>query len=76
MFNQISSQYGINIFGEIEVTSILKYYTQFYDMSMLYKLKPDKNFREEKKQSLHKITLIKEKRFGKIKGHACADSIY
>ena len=43
-------------------------------MYVLSKVNPEKISREEKKQSLSMITLIKDKRWGKIKGHECDDS--
>ena len=73
MFNQMSVQKGINIFSKRAVTGTLKDYTQLYYMNFSAKVNPDKIYREEKKQTLRMIRLVKETRCGKIKGCACAD---
>ena len=73
MFNQISAWEEINIYGERVVAGILKEYIKLYHMSVLSKLNPDKFLIEDKKQALHMITLIKEKKCGNIKGRTCAD---
>ena len=59
MFNQMYAREGINIFVESEVYGKLKEYTWLYHTGVLSQLKVDKILREEKKQALHVITLMK-----------------
>ena len=54
-----SAQTGIKLFGEGEVAGILNEYTQLYRMNVFAKVNSEKLSREEKKQALRMITLIK-----------------
>ena len=46
MFNQMSAQKVIKIFGERSVDGILKEYTQLYGMNVFAKVKSDRILRE------------------------------
>ena len=59
MFNQMSAQNYIKFLVEITVSGIMKKYTELYNMNVFAKVNPYKLSRDNKKQSLCMMMLIK-----------------
>jgi hypothetical protein len=64
---------GIRKHGEVAVNALLKEFCQLDDKSVFEPLDASTLSREQKAAALRSISLIKEKRCGKIKGRTCAD---
>ena len=78
MFTQMTAKKGMKLFGEQAVAAMFKEYKQLNEGAVpgkpvLAPIDPDTLSREEKRQSLEAVNLIKEKRCGKIKGRTCAN---
>ena len=71
--NQMTAKRGIRKHGQVAIDAILKEYTQLDDLEVFKGIHKDTLTKEQVSKTLRLITLIKEKRCGKIKGRACAD---
>ena len=55
------------------MSSIVKKYKQLHDMNMFGRVFPEDLMPKQKRDAFFEVTLIKDKRSGKIKVRACAD---
>jgi hypothetical protein len=72
-FTQMSAKRGIAVFGERAIAAIFKEFKQLHDKGVFRPIHHSKLTASQKKKALREITIIKEKRCGKIKGRTCAD---
>ena len=72
-YAQVSVQEGIKRHGDKAIAAIIKEFTQLNDKQVFKPRIHSELTNKEKKESLNLITMIKEKRDGKIKGRTCAD---
>ena len=72
-YAQVSVSEGIKRHGEKAIMAVLKEYEQLNDKDLFKACDGNKLTYYEKKSALNLITMVKEKRDGKIKGRACAD---
>ena len=70
---QMSAKKGIKIFGERALNAIITEYEQLENLSVFTPLNPNYMNKEDRKNALYAIDLIKEKRTGKLKGRTVAD---
>ena len=63
---------GIQSHGEKAVAAVLNEFSQLNDKGVFKPHRPNELKDREKSEALNLITMIKEKRDGKIKGRACA----
>ena len=79
MFTQVSAKEGIRRWGDVAIAVIIKELKQLHEGAMPGKpvieaTNPDNLTAEDKnKRTLEAVTVIKQKRSGKIKGRTCAD---
>ena len=79
MFTQVSAREGIRRWGDTAIAAIIKELKQLQEGAMPGKpvieaMNPDDMTNEDKmKRTLEAVTVIKQKRCGKIKGRTCAD---
>ena len=73
LFTQMTADKGIKRYGQVAIDALFKEFAQLNDLSVFTPMKANKLSKEEKKDSLASINLIKEKRCGKIKGRSVAD---
>ena len=71
--NQMSAKKGIERHGQAAINAILKEYKQLHDLDVFRGIHRRDLTPEQHKRVLRLITVIKEKRCGKLKGRACAD---
>jgi hypothetical protein len=72
-FNQMSAKEGLRKFGEKAAEALIKEWKQLDEKNVFHGLYFHETTPEQRKQALHLVQLIKEKRCGKIKGRTCAD---
>jgi hypothetical protein len=72
-YAQVSVKEGINRYGHKAVEAVMQEYAQLDDRKIFSPLKPNELSASTKRNALNLITMVKEKRCGKIKGRACAD---
>ena len=72
-YAQVSVKEGIKRHGNKAIAAVLSEFSQLNDKHVFRPRQADELTNMDKKQSLNLITMIKEKRDGKIKGRACAD---
>ena len=72
-FTQMSAKRGIAVFGEKAIVAIFKEFKQLHDKGVFKPIHQNELTAAQKRKALREITLIKEKRCGKIKGRTCAD---
>ena len=72
-FTQISAKKGIKKFGERTLNAIITEYEQLEDFSVFTPLDLKYMNKEDHKNGLYDIDLIKEKRTGKLKGRKVVD---
>ena len=72
-YAQVSINEGIRRHGDKAMAAILNKYTQLNDKKVFKPYMASELTRKEKVDALNLITMVKEKRDGKIKGRACAD---
>ena len=72
-FTQMSARKGIQQFGQLAVTAMLKEYKQLDDLLVFGVVSPASLSEQEQRRALRAINLIKLKRCGKVKGRTCAD---
>ena len=70
---QVSVNEGVKRYGEKAIAAILKEFTQLNDKQVFKPCNPNRLSAATKRKALNLITMIKQKRDGKIKGRACAD---
>ena len=73
VMNQMSAEAGIKKFGQPAIDAIFKEFAQLNDKKVFAGMDPTKLTKEEKQGALRAITVVKEKRCGKIKGRTVAD---
>ena len=72
-YAQVSIKEGIRRHGDKAVEVVLKEFTQLNDKQVFAPLDAKELSPKQRSQALNLITMVKEKRDGKIKGRACAD---
>ena len=72
-FNQMSEKDGIAKHGQDAVTALFKEFAQLHDKRVLKVIKASDLTGEQKRNALHAINLIKEKRNDVLKGRIVAD---
>ena len=73
MLAQMTADAGIKKHGEVAVQAIFAEFAQIEDKNVIAPLDASKLTPQQRKDALRAISLIKEKRCGKIKGRGCAD---
>jgi hypothetical protein len=72
-YAQVSVKEGIKRYGHKAIEAVMKEYAQLDDRIIFDPQHADTLTRQQKYDALNLITMVKEKRCGKIKGRACAD---
>jgi hypothetical protein len=72
-FNQMSAKDGIAKHGEAAVMALFKEFAQLHDKRVFKAIRASDLSFEQKKNALHAINIIKEKRNGVLKGRTVAD---
>ena len=70
---QVNVKEGIKRYGDRAVEAVIKEYAQLDEKGTFEPKDPSKLTSEQKVEALNLITIVKEKRRGKIKERACAD---
>jgi hypothetical protein len=70
---QVSAKKGLKMFGERAAMAIITEFKQLHDKSVFKPVHMNSVPYEERKKALRAITLVQEKRCGKIKGRTVAD---
>ena len=73
VFTQMSAEAGIKKHGQVAEEALMKEFQQFRDMDVFEPMDATTLSNENKKDALKAISVIKEKRCGKIKGRTVAD---
>lgn len=73
IFNQMTAKAGIKKHGKVAIDALYQEFLQLHDLDVFEGLHPDKLTKEQKRAALRAISVIKEKRCGKIKGRTVAD---
>jgi hypothetical protein len=73
MFTQMTADAGIRKHGDLAVDALMAEFAQLDDLNVFQGLHASTLTRDQKKEALRAINLIKEKRCGKIKGQTVAD---
>ena len=73
VFTQMSAEAGIKKHGQVAEEALMKEFQQFRDMDVFEPMDAATLTDENKKDALKAISVIKEKRCGKIKGRTVAD---
>ena len=73
LFTQMTADQGIKTYGEAAVSALVKEFAQLDDLNVFQCIPKQSLSKEQKKDALPLINLIKEKRCGKIKGRTVAD---
>ena len=72
-YAQVSVKEGIRRHGQKAIDAMIKEFTQLHKQNTFVPVLATKLSKKAKKEALNLITMIKQKRCGKIKGRACAD---
>ena len=72
-YAQVSVKEGIKRHDDKAIAALLNEFSQLNDIQVFKPRKADELTKVNKQQALNLITIVKEKRGGKIKGRACAD---
>ena len=72
-YAHVSVKEGIKSHGKRAIDAVLSEFTQLNDKNIFKPVNPQSMSQRGKREALNLITLVKEKRNGKIKGRACAD---
>ena len=72
-YEQVSVEEGLRRFGNKAVEAVLSEYSQLNDKQVFRTRLAKELTAKQKSEALNLITMIKQKRCGKIKGRACAD---
>ena len=70
---QVSVKEGIRRFGDKTVDAVLTEYAQLNEKNVFAPVNANKLTKKQKSDALTLLTMIKQKRCGKIKGRECAD---
>jgi hypothetical protein len=70
---QLTAKAGIKKHGQVALDALFKEFSQLHDLGVFLAQDANKLTREEKKGSLRAISMITEKRCGRIKGRTVAD---
>ena len=70
---QVSAKKGLKMFGERAALAIITEFKQLHDKAVFRPIHANKIPYEERRKALRAITLVQEKRCGKIKGRTVAD---
>ena len=73
LLNQMSAKVGIKKHGKVAIEAIFDEFLQFHDLDVFKPRSSSSLTKEQKKAALRAISVIKEKRCGKIKGRTVAD---
>ena len=73
MLTQMSAAAGIKRYGQPAIDALLKEFLQLDEQAVFDPKHAHELTREQKREALRSVNLIKEKRCGKIKGRSCAD---
>ena len=73
LFNQMSAKAGVKTFGDKAVNAIIQEYKQLDEKMAFNPIAKESLTLDDRKKALRSITLIKEKRCGRIKGRTVAD---
>lgn len=73
-FTQMTANKGIKTYGKHTVDAIFKEFAQLNDLLVFRSLDANKLTREQKRNTLRAIVLIKKRRCRKIKGRTVADT--
>ena len=73
IMTQMSAKKGLRMFGDRAAEAIIKEFKQLHEKNVFKPREFDSLSHEERKKALRAITLISEKRDGKIKGRTVAD---
>jgi hypothetical protein len=73
ILNQMSAKVGIKIHGKVAIDAIFDEFLQFHDLNVFDPRSASSLTRAQKRGALQAISVIKEKRRGKIKGRTVAD---
>ena len=73
MLVQVSAKKGLQMFGERAALAIIKEFKQLHDKAVFRPIHSKTIPFEERRKALRAITLVQEKRCGKIKGRTVAD---
>ena len=71
--DQVSVEEGIRRFGDKAIEAVLSEYAQLNDKNVFKSRFANELSSKQKTDALNLITIVKEKRCGKIKGRAVAD---
>ena len=72
-YAQVSVKEGVRRHGQKAVNAVLSEFAQLNDKDIFTPVSAKSMTSSDKREALNLITLVKEKRNGKIKGRACAD---
>ena len=72
-FNQMSAKDGIAKHGQDAIMALFKEFSQLHDKNVFKAIKASDLSKQQKRDALHALNLIKEKRNGEIKGRTVAD---
>ena len=70
---QMSARQGVHKHSDVAWDTLHKEFKQLIDKHVYSGLDPKKMSKQQKKDVLHAINVIKEKRDGSVKGHHCAN---
>jgi hypothetical protein len=73
VMTQNSVKKGLKVFGDAGVKAVLNELQQLYDRKVLKPKGLDELTGKQRRDSLHYLMFLKQKRCGKIKGRGCAD---
>jgi hypothetical protein len=73
LFNQMTAKAGIKAFGDKAIEAIVQEFKQLDDKNAFKPRSKESLSVDERKRALRSITLVKEKRCGRIKGRTVAD---
>ena len=72
-YAHVSINEGIKRHGQKAIDAVLAEFMQLNDQKVFKPVVPNSLNDNDKREALNLITMLKEKRNGKVKGHACAD---
>lgn len=70
---QMTARAGIEKYGKVAVDALYQEFLQLHDLTVLEGQDANKLTKQQKRQALRAISVIKEKRCGKIKGWTVAN---
>ena len=72
-FTQMNEKDGIRKHGEAAIMALFKEFAQLHDKKVFKAIRASDLSKDQKRNSLRAINLLKEKRDGSLKGRTCAD---